>query len=135
MREIQHVVDDSEQELAARPDVARIFAIALIDGSETFLRPCIRKTDDGVQRRSKLVARIGQEHGFWPRPRRASLGGLQPRPQHDELKRCQEGEAGKRHGRGRVGELSARSRGAPFQITKRRGIDVDERDIGEIRTR
>ena len=65
--EVEHIVDQFEQKFAADMDIVRVFEIAPdADGAEHLGLDHFGETEDGIQRRAKLVAHIGQELGFGP---------------------------------------------------------------------
>ena len=60
--EVENVVDDREQMIAAAGDVLDIGGIALIaQRPERLLVHDVREADDRVERRAQLVAHIGEE--------------------------------------------------------------------------
>src|SRR3546814_7618590 len=62
LRDIENVVDDGEQVIAALVDVLDVVAVVVVaDRPEDLLQDELREADDGVQRRAQLVAHGGQE--------------------------------------------------------------------------
>src|SRR3546814_3425749 len=62
LRDIENVVDDGEQVIAALVDVLDVVAVVVAaDRPEDLLQDELREADDGVQRRAQLVAHGGQE--------------------------------------------------------------------------
>lgn len=80
--EIEHIVDDVQQVLAAQRNVAEIFAIlGRTDGAEHLFRHHLGEADDGVHGRPELVAHMREEFGLAPVRlfgRETSLEGAQP---------------------------------------------------------
>ena len=62
LRHVENIIDDVEQEVAARMDVVDILLIAV--GTERTECACLnhfRETDDRVERRTQLMGHIGEE--------------------------------------------------------------------------
>ena len=64
-RHVEDVVDDGEQIVAARTDVAAVIGIAWrAERAVDLARHQLGKSDDGIERRAQFVAHIGEEFGF-----------------------------------------------------------------------
>src|SRR5215212_2244271 len=64
-RHVEDVVDDGEEVLAARADVAAVLGVFVrAQRAEDAALHHLREADDGVERRAQLVAHIGEEFGF-----------------------------------------------------------------------
>ena len=62
LRDLQHVVDDGQQVLAAAVD--RFQVLALRRGQVGVTRQQLAEAQDGVERRAQLVAHVGQENAL-----------------------------------------------------------------------
>ena len=64
-RHVEHVADDIEQILAAGENVGAIVAVLFrAERAEGLAFHQLREADDGVERRAKLVAHVGEEFGL-----------------------------------------------------------------------
>src|SRR3546814_17666537 len=71
LREIENVVDEVEQMLAALMDVRRVFAIMRrAERSQQLIPHDFGKADDGIERCPELMAHVGEKRGFRSEERR-----------------------------------------------------------------
>src|SRR5437899_4772708 len=61
LRQVEDVVDESQQVLARRIDVVQVIRLLLVHLAKEFLLQHLRKADDRVQRRAKLMRHVGEE--------------------------------------------------------------------------
>src|SRR5260221_8950324 len=63
---VEQIVDDGEEMSAATVDVRHVVKIAVAEGAEGLRAHQLGKSDDGIEWRSKLMARIRQEFRLRP---------------------------------------------------------------------
>ena len=61
LRQVEDVVDESQQVLARRIDVVQVILLLLVHVAKELLLQHLGKTDDRVQRRAKLMRHVGEE--------------------------------------------------------------------------
>src|SRR5712692_9505213 len=61
LRKIKDIVDEPQQVLAGREDIARVLHLLLVQRSEHLLEQDLGEADDRVQRRTQLVAHVREE--------------------------------------------------------------------------
>ncbi len=75
-RQVQDVIDQGQQMVAAGPDVGGVAAVLVVtDRTVELAGHHLREADDGVQRSPQLMAHGGQEHRFRPVRRQGCVAG------------------------------------------------------------
>ncbi len=61
LREVENIIDQSQEVPAAVLDVTEGLGLAVIDWTANVLLKCLRQSQNSVERSAKLVAHAGQE--------------------------------------------------------------------------